>query len=214
MITTEDQLRTLYAAPAERALRKELDHLDVHCQRFVALSPLCVIASGGDAGRSLLDASPRGGPPGFVHVADAQHLLLPDAGGNNRLDTLTNLLHDPRVALLFFVPGVDETLRVNGTARLRDEAAYLERFAGERQAPKLVIEVQVREAYLHCAKALMRSRLWQAEAQVQRSVLPTLNQMIHDQIGSAAPPEAQSDMVARYAQQIATEQGRDRLNQK
>lgn len=209
MITTEDQLRALYAAPAERAVRKELDRLDVHCQRFVALSPLCVIASGGDAGRSLLDASPRGGPPGFVHVADDRHLLLPDAGGNNRLDTLTNLLHDPRVALLFFVPGVDETLRVNGTARLRDEAAYLERFTGERQLPKLVIEVQVREAYLHCAKALMRSRLWHADAQVQRSVLPTLNQMIHDQIGSAAPPEAQADMVARYAQQIATEQGTD-----
>ncbi|MDR6214148.1 PPOX class probable FMN-dependent enzyme [Paracidovorax wautersii] len=133
MITTEEQLRALYAAPAERALRKQLGHLDAHCQRFIALSPLCVIASGGDAGRSLLDASPRGGPPGFVQVADAQHLLLPDAGGNNRLDTLTNLLHDPRVALLFLVPGVDETLRVNGTARLRDEPTYTGRFAGERQ---------------------------------------------------------------------------------
>lgn len=214
MITTEDQLRALYAAPAERALRKQLDHLDAHCQRFIALSPLCVMASGGDAGRSLLDASPRGGPPGFVQVADAQHLLLPDAGGNNRLDTLTNLLHDPRVALLFFVPGVDETLRVNGTARLRDEPDYLGRFAGERQLPRLVVEVQVREAYLHCAKALMRSRLWQAEAQVQRSVLPTLNQMIHDQIGSTAPPEAQADMVKRYARQIADEQGAHSIIQK
>lgn len=214
MITTEEQLRALYAAPAERALRKQLGHLDAHCQRFIALSPLCVIASGGEAGRSLLDASPRGGPPGFVQVADAQHLLLPDAGGNNRLDTLANLLHDPRVALLFLVPGVDETLRVNGTARLRDEPAYTGRFAGERQVPKLVIEVQVREAYLHCAKALMRSRLWQPEAQVERSVLPTLNQMIHDQTGSSAVPEAQADMVARYARQIADEQGADRSIQK
>lgn len=209
MITTEAQLRTLYAAPAERAVRKQLDHLDAHCQRFIALAPLCVLASGGSA-EALLDASPRGGPPGFVQVADAQHLLLPDAGGNNRLDTLTNLLHDPRVALLFLVPGVDETLRVNGVARLRDEPAFTQRFAAERQVPKLVVEIEVREAYLHCAKALMRSRLWQPEAQVARSVLPTLNQMIHDQLGVSAPPEAQADMVARYARQIADEQGADR----
>lgn len=206
MITTVDQLRALYAAPAERALRKQLDHLDAHCQRFIALSPLCVVATAGADG-AMLDASPRGGPPGFVKCADAQHLLLPDAGGNNRLDSLTNLLHDPRIALLFVLPGVDETLRVNGVARLRDEAAYLDRFDGERQRPKLVIEVAVREAYLHCAKALMRSKLWSAEAQVERSVLPTLKQMIHDQIGQQAAPESQADMVARYQQQIAQEQG-------
>ena len=206
MITTLEQLRALYALPAERAVRKQLNHLDVHCQRFIALSPLCVLASsGGDGG--MLDASPRGGPPGFVKVADAQHLLLPDAGGNNRLDSISNLLHDPRVGLLFMVPGVDETLRVNGVARLRDEPAFIDRFAGERQLPKLVIEIEVQEAYLHCAKALMRSKLWSADAQVERSVLPTLNQIIHDQIGQQAAPEAQADMVARYQQQIAQEQG-------
>ena len=206
MITTLEQLRALYALPAERAVRKQLNHLDVHCQRFIALSPLCVLASsGGDGG--MLDASPRGGPPGFVKVADAQHLLLPDAGGNNRLDSISNLLHDPRVGLLFMVPGVDDTLRVNGVARLRDEPAFIDRFAGERQLPKLVIEIEVQEAYLHCAKALMRSKLWSADAQVERSVLPTLNQIIHDQIGQQAAPEAQADMVARYQQQIAQEQG-------
>ena len=207
MITTEDQLRTLYAAPGERAVRKQLGQLDAHCRRFVALSPLCVIATSGTAG-SLLDASPRGGPPGFVQVTDAGDLLLPDAGGNNRLDTLTNLLHDPRIGLLFLIPGVDETLRVNGTARLRDEPEFTALFAAERQPPKLVVQVQVREAYLHCAKALMRSRLWQAAAQVERSVLPTLNQMIHDQIGNPAAPESQAEMVARYAQQIEAEQRR------
>ena len=206
MITTLAQLRNLYAQPAERAVRKQLSHLDVHCQRFIALSPLCVLATGGVDG-GLLDASPRGGPPGFVKVVDGAHLLLPDAGGNNRLDSISNLLHDPRVGLLFLVPGVDETLRVNGVARLRDEADYINRFAGERQLPKLVIEVEVREAYLHCAKALMRSKLWSAEAQVPRSALPTLNQIIHDQIGQAAAPESQTDMVARYQQQIAQEQG-------
>ena len=206
MITTLAQLRNLYAQPAERAVRKQLSHLDVHCQRFIALSPLCVVATGGVDG-SMLDASPRGGPPGFVKVLDGTHVLLPDAGGNNRLDSISNLLHDPRVGLLFLVPGVDETLRVNGVARLRDEADYINRFAGERQLPKLVIEVEVREAYLHCAKALMRSKLWSAEAQVPRSALPTLNQIIHDQIGQPAAPESQADMLARYQQQIAQEQG-------
>ena len=207
MITTEDQLRALYAAPAERAVRKQLGRLDAHCRRFVALSPLCVIATGGTAG-SLLDASPRGGPPGFVQVTEGGDLLLPDAGGNNRLDTLANLLHDPRIGLLFLLPGVDETLRVNGTARLRDEPEFTGLFAAERQLPKLVVQVQVQEAYLHCAKALMRSRLWKLESQVPRSVLPTLNQMIHDQIGNAAAPESQADMVSRYAQQIEAEQNR------
>ena len=206
MITTVDQLRALYAVPAERALRKQLDHLGAHCQRFIALSPLCVVATAGADG-AMLDASPRGGPPGFVKCADAQHLLLPDAGGNNRLDSLTNLLQDPRIALLFVLPGVDETLRVNGVAQLRDEAAYLDRFDGERQRPKLVVEVAVREAYLHCAKALMRSRLWSEQAQVERSVLPTLNQMIHDQIGQQAAPESQAAMVQRYREQIVQEQG-------
>ncbi|QNP47683.1 pyridoxamine 5'-phosphate oxidase family protein [Diaphorobacter aerolatus] len=206
MITTLEQLRTLYAPPAERAVKKQLNHLDAYCQRIIALSPFCVIATAGEDG-ALLDASPRGGPKGFVKCADAHHLLVPDAGGNNRLDSLTNLLRDPRVAMLFFVPGVDETLRVNGTARLRDEPEFLHRFDGERQLPRLVIEVQVQEAYLHCAKALMRSRLWDAGTQIERSELPTLNEIIVAQMGSSAAPETQADMLQRYRQQIADEQG-------
>ena len=106
MITSLEQLRTHYAQPAERAVRKQLDHLDAYCQRIIALSPMCVISTAGESG-AMLDASPRGGPKGFVQCADAKHLLLPDAGGNNRLDSLTNLIRDPRIALLFFVPGVD-----------------------------------------------------------------------------------------------------------
>ena len=208
MITGEDQLRQLYPMPAERALRKQQAALDAHCQRFIALSPLCVLATGGAAG-ALMDASPRGGAPGFVHVHDAQTLWIPDAGGNNRLDSLSNLLHDPRIGLLFMVPGVNETLRINGTARLRDEPAWTGHFAGAHFTPKLVIEVQVREAYLHCAKALMRSRLWQAEAQVERSALPSMNQMIHAQIGLDTPPESQAAMEQRYQQQIAAERTQD-----
>lgn len=205
MISTEAQLRQLYAAPAERAVRKQLQALDVHCQRLIGLSPLCVLATGGAAG-SCIDASPRGGVPGFVRVVDAQTLWLPDAGGNNRLDSWSNLLHDPRIGLLFLVPGMHETLRVNGSARLRDEAAYTGTFATPTFTPKLVVEVQVQEAYLHCAKSLMRAKLWDVTQHVARDALPSMNTMIHDQIGAPAPQESQQAMLARYAQQLALEQ--------
>ncbi|MDM0032557.1 pyridoxamine 5'-phosphate oxidase family protein [Variovorax sp. J22P271] len=204
MIRTLDDLRALYAAPGERALRKQLAQLDVHGRRFVTLSPFCVIASAGAPDR-LLDASPRGGSPGFVKVADPSTLLVPDSGGNNRLDTFENLLADARIGLLFMIPGVDETLRVNGIARLRDEAAFVDVFAQERQRPRLVIEVRIKEAYLHCPKAFMRSALWQTESWPPRTVLPSLNQMIHDQTRVTDAPEPLADMVARYRDQIAQE---------
>jgi predicted pyridoxine 5'-phosphate oxidase superfamily flavin-nucleotide-binding protein len=108
--------------------------------------------------------------------------------------------------LLFVIPGVDETLRINGTAQLRDEPAFTDLFTTERQRPKLVIEVRVAEAYLHCSKAFMRSRLWKADAQVERTALPTMGQMIHDQMGLATAPESQSEMLARYQAQLDEEQ--------
>jgi PPOX class probable FMN-dependent enzyme len=205
MITTLAQLRARYDAPLERALRKQMDRLDAHAARFVALAPLCVVATAGVHGE-LLDASPRGGAPGFVKQTDAQTLLLPDAGGNNRLDTLENLLVDPRIGLLFMIPNVDETLRVNGRARLRDESALLDLFASERQRPKLVIEIAVQAVYLHCAKAFMRSQLWTPASWPERAALPTMNQMIRDQIGAVAQPESQAQMLARYRAQIDQEQ--------
>lgn len=205
MITSETQLRSLYRAPAERALRKQLVQLDDHCRQFIALSPFCVLATGGGVDQ-WMDASPRGGAPGFVHVHDACTLWLPDAGGNNRLDTLSNLLHDPRIGVLFMVPGVNETLRVNGTARLREEGSFTQHFATAHFTPALVLEVQVHEAYLHCAKALMRSKLWQPEALVPRDVLPSMNQMIHAQLGLGVPQESQQAMEQRYLQQIDGEQ--------
>ncbi len=204
MITNHAELRALYAAPGERAIRKQMRQLDPHARRLIALSPFCVVASSGIHG-GLLDASPRGGTPGFVKVADDHTLLLPDSGGNNRLDTLQNILDDPRVSLIFLVPGVDETLRVNGRARLRDEPAFCDRFAEERQRPKLVIEVAVQEAYLHCAKAFMRSALWDPAQWPARSELPTMNQMIGDQIGAGPATESQEQMLARYRAQLATE---------
>jgi PPOX class probable FMN-dependent enzyme len=177
MINTPAQLRSLYAAPGDRAVRKQLDRLDAHGRRFVALAPFCIIATAGALG-SMLDVSPRGGTPGFVKCSDdGSTLLLPDSGGNNRLDTMENLLVDPRLSMLFLIPGIDETWRVNGTAKLRDEASFTDQFAHERQRPKLVIEVSVHEAYVHCPKATMRSQLWQANAFESREALPSLDQI-------------------------------------
>ena len=197
MIDSAESLRGLYAAPKDRVLRKQLDRLDAHCLRFISLSPFAVVATSGSDGR--MDCSPRGGEPGFVKAPDERRLLLPDAPGNNRLDSMTNILATGRIGLLFMIPGIDETLRVNGRARLADEADRLAHFAGAARAPKLAFEVAVEEAYLHCAKALMRSKLWAPESRRERSALPTMGQMLNDQTGAAGPVETQEEMVARYA---------------
>ena len=189
-------LRRLYPPPKERAQKKQLDHLDVHCRRFIALSPFAVLSSAGADGS--LDASPRGGAPGFVQVLDAHTLLIPDAPGNNRLDTLENVAATGRLGLLFLVPGVDETLRINGTACLSTQADWLDRCTDARRRPPLVIAVTVREAYLHCAKALMRSKLWSPASQVERSALPTAGQMLRDHTGITTPEETDAQMRARY----------------
>ncbi|HEU4645565.1 MAG TPA: pyridoxamine 5'-phosphate oxidase family protein [Burkholderiales bacterium] len=193
-------LRTLYREPGERAVKKQLDRLDAHCRRFVSLSPFLVLAST-DA-KDRVDASPRGGDPGFVKAPDERTLLIPDSPGNNRLDSLQNLLDRPGVGLFFMIPGVDETLRVNGTAALRTDEALLELCANERRRPTLVIAVTVEEAYLHCAKALMRSKLWDASAKQTRTVLPSMNQMLKDQIGLEGEPESDAAMRERYRQDL------------
>jgi uncharacterized protein len=200
MIESIEALRERYAAPTERALKKQLSKLDEHCLRFLALSPFVVLASGSSEAR--YDASPRGGDPGFVRAPDAHTLLIPDASGNNRLDTLQNIVATGRLGLLFLIPGVDETLRVNGRARLDDSAAAMAHFAAERRPPKLVIEVKVEDAYLHCAKAFMRSKLWGGENRVERSKLPSLGKIIADQTGIQGLPETQEQMVERYRKEL------------
>ena len=196
-VLTLDALRALYPAAQERARRKEIPALDRHCRDFIALSPFVVLATG-DAARGL-DASPRGGDPGFVQVTDEGALLLPDAPGNNRLDSLENIVACDQVGLLFLIPGFDETLRVNGRALLSDDPADIARCTTERRAPKLVIRVRVTAAYLHCAKAFLRSKLWSAAAQVPRETLPTIGQIIADQTGLHVPPETRAEMERRYA---------------
>lgn len=145
-----------------------------------------------------LDASPRGGEPGFVRVVDETTLWIPDAPGNNRLDSFGNIVETGQVGMLFLIPGIDETLRVNGRAHLSTDPDKREQLATPRWTPKVVVVVAVEEAFLHCPKALMRSKLWADESRQDRSVLPSLGQMLKDQTGSPEPAETQEEMLARY----------------
>lgn len=197
IIDTLDDLRALYPQPGERAVRKQIPALDHHCRNFIARSPFVVVSTCDDAHN--LDASPRGGEPGFVRVDDQGRLLIPDAPGNNRLDSLQNIVRTGRIGLLFLIPGFDETLRVNGRAMLSTDAADIHACTTERRAPKLVVRVSVEAAYLHCAKAFLRSKLWSASAQLERDALPSAGQMISEQMGVAFTPETREEMERRYA---------------
>ena len=206
MIDSLDALRALYPQASPRSRAKQFDRLDDTMRRFVAHAPLCVIASAGAEGEGL-DSSPRGGRPGFVQVADERTLLIPDHTGNNRLDTLENLLADPRIGLLFLTPGVNEVLRVNGTAQLRDEPEFTQRFAhaDAPKLPRLVIEVAVHEAYLHCPKAMMRAQAWNPDARVAPGIFPSMNAMLKSQLGGAIVTETDEEAAARYRTQLAAE---------
>jgi hypothetical protein len=197
LIASEAELRARFAPPGRLAVQKQLDHLDANCRRFIALSPfLCLATSRPDG---LADNSPRGDAPGFVQVLDERTLAIPDRPGNNRLDSQSNIIHNPNVGLLFFIPGVTETLRVNGRARITAGPDLLARFEVRGRAPKVAILVAVAEAFLHCSKALIRSRLWEVDAQVDRTTLPTLGRMIADVVNQKASAET----VAEYDRLIA-----------
>lgn len=171
-------IRAHYPPTVPRAAKKVLPALDDHMQAFIALSPyLCL----GTSASSGADVTPRGDSPGFVQVVDGTTLLVPDWPGNNRLDSLVNIEQNPEVGLLFFVPGVNETLRVNGNAAITRDPAVLGRWHVNGKQPRSVLRVTVREAFLHCGKALIRSRLWDSATQVPRTALPTYGQMLKDQ---------------------------------
>lgn len=178
-INDEVQLRGLYQEPMELALLKQLNRLDDHCRNFIAHSPFVVIGST-RPGRGT-DVSPRGDAPGFARVLDANTIAIPDRPGNNRLDTMSNIMADAEIGLLFFIPGIDETLRVNGRARLSRDPALLAAAAVKGREPRLVIVVTVREAFLHCGKALKRSRLWHDDYRVEKKDFPSLGRMIVEQ---------------------------------
>lgn len=180
-LSTEEELRRVYARPAGPVLEKVFPHLDRHSRRFIELSPFFCIGSSRPDG--LGDVSPRGGEPGFVHALDDTHIAFPDRPGNNRLDTLKNLLENPEIALIFLIPGIADTVRVAGTARLSVDPELLASMAVQGKEPKCAIVISVRQAYLHCAKALLRSKLWQPDYVQPRGTFPSISRMVGDQIG-------------------------------
>ncbi|GLK86621.1 pyridoxamine 5'-phosphate oxidase family protein [Ancylobacter defluvii] len=198
-ITSLEALRAHYGEARERSRRKVLPALDVHCQRLISLSPLVMLGSFGADGRA--DVTPRGDAPGFIAVEDAATLLIPDRPGNNRLDTLTNLIANPAIGLLFLVPGIDETLRVNGRAEIHDDTDLRARFEVDGRQPATVLRVTVEEAYLHCAKAFMRSHAWDPAHFVSRDSLPSMGEMLRDQL-SLATAETQAEMLQRYRETL------------
>jgi len=169
--THPDQLRDFYDAPMDRAIRKDIGHIDELCRRLIAASPMLFVGTHAEGGRG--DVSPRGGPPGFVTVLDDQHLGIPDATGNRRLDTLENIVSSGRVALIFVIPGRDTTLRVNGQAAVSAAPDVLERLTPVGKPPKTAIVVRAEEVYTHCPKAFVRSKLWNPDTWPDPSTLPT-----------------------------------------
>ena len=192
-IDSESKLRGLYQEPMELALLKQLDRLDEHCRNFLAHSPFAVIAST-RPGRGT-DVSPRGDAPGFARVLDPNTIAIPDRPGNNRLDTLSNIVSDAEVGLLFFIPGIDETLRINGTARLSRDPELLAAGAVNGREPRMIVLVSVREAFLHCGKALKRSRLWHDDYRIEKKNFPSLGRMIVEQTKPKAITVEQADAV-------------------
>ena len=193
-------LKTIYPTPSPRVIAKALAEIDAHAKKFIAMSPFCVLATSGSDGS--VDASPRGGNPGFVSVAGPNKLLMPDRSGNNRIDSFRNIVAGSGfVQLIFFVPGIDETLRVGGTGKLSAEPELLAAMEEFGKLPRAVLSIAVHEAYFHCGKALMRAKLWSPDTRVERALFPSISQVIHDQT-KLGEPETQAEVEARNKTQL------------
>lgn len=170
-----------YAAVSPTAALKDIGRIDAHMGKFIGLSPICLVSTADTSGKQ--DVTPRGDPPGSFKVVDEHTIALADRPGNNRLDTLKNLLENPEIALIFLLPGTNETVRVAGTARLSTDPELLASMAVQDKLPKCAIVVSVRQAYLHCAKALLRSKLWTGEYAQPKGAFPSISRMVGDQVG-------------------------------
>ena len=194
-----DDLKTIYPEPTARVIAKARPQVDVHARKFIEMSPFCVLATSGSDGS--VDASPRGGGPGFVHVDGPNRLLMPDRPGNNRIDSFKNVVEGTGfVHLVFFVPGLDETLRVAGKGAVTADPALLEAMKEFGKLPRAVLRIDVSEAYFHCGKALMRSKLWSAN-QVERKNFPSISEVIYDQT-TLGDPDPQDVVYERYKTQL------------
>ncbi|WP_419963370.1 pyridoxamine 5'-phosphate oxidase family protein [Pantoea vagans] len=175
IVTELTELERLYGTVARPSVAKVTDHIHPAYRPFIAASPFVALATSGPEG---LDVSPRGDPAGFIEIEDDKTLLLPDRRGNNRIDSLRNILQDNRVALLFLIPGIGETLRVNGTAAISTDTALLERFAVNNQLPKTVLRIHAESVFFQCSRAIIRSGLWNAETQIARQSLPSTGSIL------------------------------------
>ena len=175
LVTSEAELEALYGQPAGAAVIKEIPHISEHYRRFIEVSPFVVLATSGPEG---LDCTPRGDPAGFVRVVDSKTVMIPDRRGNNRIDTLRNIVRDPRIALLFLIPGIGRTLRINGHAAISVDPELCASFTMEGKAPRSVIIVTAESVYTQCPKALVRSHLWDASRHVAESALPSSGVMM------------------------------------
>ena len=194
VITTKEQLRDVVGFPAERVSRKVITALDVHCRKFISLSPFLLIATAGASG--TMDVSPKGDPPGFVHVLDDQTLAIPDRPGNKRADSFINIIENPRVAVLFMVPGYRETLRVAGAARIVSDEQLRETMAIKGKSPTLALVVDVEEVFFHCAKCVIRSGIWQPEQWPDISEMPGYGQITVDHTRWHESPEVVEGQLA------------------
>jgi len=192
-------LATIYPKPSPRVIAKARPSLDAHSRRFIEMSPFCVLATSGSDGS--VDASPRGGSPGFVRIEGANQLVMPDRSGNNRIDSVRNIVEGSGfVQLIFFVPGIDETLRVGGKGTFSADPKLLATMEEFGKLPRAALCIEVSEAYFHCGKALMRSKLW-SSAQVERSNFPSIGEVIYDQT-SLGEAEPQAVIYERYKTQL------------
>lgn len=199
-LATPAAVRAAYGAPRPLAAAKTRDRLDAWSRRFISLSPFVVVASA-DA-RGWCDATPRGDAPGFVRVLDDATLALPDRVGNNRVDTLSNVASNPRVGLLFFVPGVRETLRVNGRATISTEPALREAMAERGKPPASVLVVAIEELFFHCGKAVIRADLWNPDRHVPPGTIPPIGRMVADQVGGIDPDRAEAETLVGYRERL------------
>jgi hypothetical protein len=198
-INDAGSLRAILGEPTETVRHKEMPRLDAHCRKFIEMSPLLFIGSTGADGKG--DVTPRGDPPGFVTVLDDRTLLIPERLGNKRGDTLNNMLANPSVGMIFMIPGVDETLRINGRASIADDPALLAPMTLNGKTPKLAIRIDITDAFIHCGRALKRAKLWDPKSVIDRKSFPSMAQMAHDQRRKDTPvAELEAFFTDFYAQ--------------
>lgn len=199
-ITSTEQLREIYGFPKGRAEKKVLNSLEKHSINFIANSPFLLLSTISKDGK--MDVSPRGGNSGFVKVIDNHTLIIPDAKGNNRVDSLTNVIETGHVGMIFLIPGIDETLRINGTAYITQEEDVLALFEDEDKQPITCLVIKTEEIFLHCAKALMRSHLWHDTNKISPKDFPSIGTMLKDQLNSPEAAESREDMIKRYQKDL------------